>query len=174
MTPARERPPEMPAICAMAPPDWPAVRRIYEEGITTGMATFETECPDWAAWDAEHLAAPRLVAGIGEDVAGWAALMPVSPRACYRGVAEVSVYVAGAARGQGIGRKLLTTLVQGSEAAGVWTLFSSIHSDNAPSLALHAACGFRTVGRRVRIARRADGWHDTVIMERRSDIVGVD
>jgi L-amino acid N-acyltransferase YncA len=166
--------PAMLTITPMDPAQWPVVRRIYEEGIATGMATFEIESPDWAAWDAGHLAAPRLVANLGVEVVGWAALLPVSSRICYRGVAEVSVYVAGAARGHGIGRALLASLIQGSEAAGLWTLFSSVHSDNAPSLALHAGGGFRTVGRRERIARRADGWCDTVIMERRSDVVGTD
>jgi L-amino acid N-acyltransferase YncA len=161
-------------IAPMDPAHWPAVRRIYEEGMATGMATFETEAPDWAAWDAGHLAIPRLVARLGGEVAGWAALLPVSGRVCYRGVAEVSVYVAATARGFGVGRALLASLIPSSEAAGLWTLFSSIHSDNTASLALHAACGFRTVGRRERIARRADGWCDTIIMERRSDVVGID
>jgi phosphinothricin acetyltransferase len=168
---------QQPAMVAIAPMDrvhWPAVRRIYQEGIATGMATFETESPDWTAWDAGHLATPRVVACLGEEVVGWAALMPVSGRVCYRGVAEVSVYVAGTARGQGIGQALLMALIQGSEVAGLWTLVASIHSDNGPSLALHAACGFRTVGRRERIARRLDGWRDTVIMERRSDVAGGD
>jgi L-amino acid N-acyltransferase YncA len=174
VTTIRAQHPAMLTIAPMDPAHWPAVRRIYEEGIATGMATFETEAPDWAAWDARHLATPRLVAHLGEEVVGWAALLPVSSRVCYRGVAEVSIYVAGTARGHGIGRALLVSLIQGSEAAGLWTLFSSIHSDNAPSLALHAACGFRTVGRRERIARRTDGWCDTVIMERRSDVVGID
>lgn len=161
-------------IAPMDPAHWPAVRRIYEEGMATLMATFETEAPDWAAWDAGYLTAPRLVARLGEEVVGWAALLPVSSRVCYRGVAEVSVYVAATARGHGVGRALLASLIPSSEAAGLWTLFSSIHSDNAASLALHAASGFRTVGRRERIARRADGWCDTIIMERRSDVVGID
>ena len=161
-------------IAPMDPAHWPAVRRIYEEGMATLMATFETEAPDWAAWDAGHLTALRLVARLGEEVVGWAALLPVSSRVCYRGVAEVSVYVAATARGHGVGRALLASLIPSSEAAGLWTLFSSIHSDNAASLALHAASGFRTVGRRERIARRADGWCDTIIMERRSDVVGID
>lgn len=174
MTAPDERRPGSVAITPMLPAHWPAVRRIYLEGIATGMATFETECPEWAAWNAEHLAAPRLVARLGDEVVGWAALMPVSARACYRGVAEVSVYVSGRARGRGIGRALLTGLIAGSEAEGLWTLFSSIHSDNAASLALHAACGFRTVGRRERIARRPDGWRDTVNMERRSGVAGID
>ena len=174
MTSIRDQPPAMLTIAPMDPAHWPAVRRIYQEGMATGMATFETEIPDWSAWDAGHLSTPRLVARLGEEVVGWAALLPVSGRVCYRGVAEVSVYVAASTWGRGVGRALLVSLIQSSESAGLWTLFSSIHSDNAASLALHAACGFRTVGRRERIARRADGWCDTVIMERRSDVVAID
>lgn len=160
-------------ISPMQPADWPAVRRIYAEGIATGRATFDTEIPDWEAWNAGHLARPRLVARQDREVVGWAALGPVSPRPCYRGVAEVSIYVAGAAQGRGAGRMLLEALVTGSEAAGIWTLHSSIHADNSVSVRLHQRAGFRLVGRRERIARRADGWADTIIMERRSGVVGL-
>ena len=157
----------------MLPADWRAVSRIYAEGLARGNATFDTEIPEWTAWDAGHLAAPRLVARLGEDVVGWAALGPVSSRTCYRGVAEVSIYVAEAAQRRGVGRRLLEALVAASEEAGVWTLHSSIHADNSTSIALHLRAGFRVVGRRERIARRADGWADTIIMERRSAVVGI-
>ena len=160
-------------ISPMQPADWPAVRRIYAEGIATGRATFDTEIPDWEVWNAGHLARPRLVARQEGEVVGWAALGPVSSRPCYRGVAEVSIYVAGAAQGRGAGRMLLEALVTGSEAAGIWTLHSSIHADNSVSVRLHQRAGFRLVGRRERIARRADGWADTIIMERRSSVVGL-
>jgi phosphinothricin acetyltransferase len=160
-------------IAPMLPADWPAVRQIYAEGISTGRATFDTDVPEWAAWDAGHLAAPRLVARDEGNIVGWAALGPVSARPCYRGVAEVSVYVAAAAQGRGAGRKLLDALVVASEAAGIWTLHSSIHADNRVSVRLHRRAGFRVVGRRERIARRADGWADTIIMERRSGVVGL-
>ena len=163
----------MPTIEPMHPADWPAVRRIYAEGIATGRATFDTEIPDWEGWDAGHLAAPRLVAREDGAVVGWAALGPVSSRPCYRGVAEVSIYVAGSAQGRGAGRLLLEALVTGSEEAGIWTLHSSIHADNSASVRLHQRAGFRVVGRRERIARRADGWADTIIMERRSSVVGL-
>ena len=153
--------------------DWPAVRRIYAEGVATGRATFDTEIPEWEAWDTGHLPAPRLVARDAGAVVGWAALGPVSSRPCYRGVAEVSIYVARAAQGRGAGRRLLEALVTASEEAGIWTLHSSIHADNEVSVRLHQRCGFRLVGRRERIARRADGWADTMIMERRSDVVGL-
>jgi phosphinothricin acetyltransferase len=157
----------------MLPADWPAVRRIYAEGIAGGRATFETEVPDWEEWDARHLAVPRLVAREDGQVVGWAALGPVSSRPCYRGVAEVSIYVAVAAQGRGAGRILLDALVTASEAAGIWTLHSSIHADNTVSVRLHQRAGFRVVGRRERIARRADGWADTIIMERRSSVAGL-
>ena len=163
----------MVTISAMLPADWRAVSRIYAEGLARGNATFDTEIPEWTAWDAGHLAAPRLVARLGEDVVGWAALGPVSSRTCYRGVAEVSIYVAEAAQRRGVGRRLLEALVAASEEAGVWTLHSSIHADNSTSIALHLGAGFRVVGRRERIARRADGWADTIIMERRSAVVGI-
>ena len=163
----------MPTVEPMLPADWPAVRRIYAEGQATGRATFDTDIPDWEVWDAGHLAAPRLVARDEGEVVGWAALGPVSSRPCYRGVAEVSIYVAAAAQGRGAGRLLLEALVTASEAAGIWTLHSSIHADNSVSVRLHQRAGFRVVGRRERIARRADGWADTIIMERRSSVVGL-
>jgi L-amino acid N-acyltransferase YncA len=166
-------------IEAMRPDDWEAVRAIYAEGISTGLATFETQTPDWKAWDSAHLFVCRLAArvhaadGRGAMMAGWAALSPVSRRAAYRGVAEVSIYIAGWARGQGIGRALLNQLIADAEQAGFWTLQSSIFAENTASLALHRLCGFREVGRRERIAQRDGVWHDTVIMEWRSAVVGV-
>ena len=151
--------------------DWPAVQAIYAEGIATGQATFETTVPDWAAWDAARLTCCRLAARRGAALVGWATLGPVSARPVYRGVAEVSVYVAAAARGQGVGRALLAALVAASEAAGIWTLQASIFPENAASLALHAACGFRVVGRRERIAQHHGLWRDTLLLERRSDVL---
>lgn len=153
--------------------DWPAVRAIYEEGLATGVATFETEAPAWDDWNRGHLESCRLAARAESNpgklrLLGWAALSPVSRRAVYRGVAEVSIYIAAAARGQGVGKGLLQELIAQSEAAGIWTLQSSIFACNAPSLALHRACGFREVGRRERIAQRDGIWHDTVLLELRS------
>ena len=154
--------------------DWPAVRRIYAEGMGTGRATFDTTIPDWDAWNAAHRPDARLVARLDRHVVAWAALMPVSVRPCYAGVAEVSIYVAAAAQGRGLGRALLQALVEAAEGAGIWTLHSSIHADNPTSVRLHERAGFRLIGRRERIARRADGWADTVLMERRSRINGLD
>ncbi len=156
----------------MGAADAPAVLAIYAEGLATGNATLETSVPAWAAWDMAHHAAPRLVAEEGERVLGWAALSPVSARAVYRGVAEVSIYIAAAARGRGVGRALMDALVAASEAAGFWTLQASILAENAASLSLHQQAGFRILGRRERIAQREGTWRDTIILERRSPSVG--
>lgn len=159
-------------IEAMTAEDWPAVRAILLEGIATGLATFETEAPEYAAWDAAHLTAPRLVAREIDDILGWAALSPVSGRRCYAGVAEVSIYVGERWRGRGIGRLLLGELVAASEAEGLWTLQAVAFPENAASIALHERCGFRLVGRRERVARLHAEWRDTLLFERRSPIVG--
>ena len=160
-------------ITPLAAEEWPAVRAIYAEGIATGQATFETAVPDWPAWDAARLACCRLAARRGPELVGWATLGPVSARSVYQVVAEVSVYVAAAARGQGVGRALLMALVEASEAAGLWTLQASIFPENAASLALHVACGFRVAGRRQRIAQHHGLWRDTLLLERRSERVGL-
>jgi len=159
-------------IAVMQPGDWEAVARIYAEGIATGHATFEREVPSQKAWDQDHLNAPRLVARDGEAVLGWAALSPVSGRCVYGGVGEVSVYVASAARGRGVGKALLTRLIEESEREGLWTLQAGIFPENVPSLAVHRACGFREVGRRERIGQMDGRWRDVVLLERRSQRIG--
>jgi phosphinothricin acetyltransferase len=156
------------AIAAMTPEDWEDVRRIYAEGIATGNATFETEPPSWESWDAAHRKDCRLVARDGSSVVGWAALSRVSDRCVYGGVAEVSVYVADAARGRGVGRALLAELVRASEDAGLWTLQAGIFPENAASIAIHHECGFRTVGIRERLGRMGGAWRDVALLERRS------
>jgi phosphinothricin acetyltransferase len=161
-----------PIVELLTPGDWDDVRRIYLEGIADGNATFETEAPSWEKWDASHRPAPRLVARESSSTVGWAALSSVSSREAYRGVAEVSVYVAAVARGRGVGRALLSELVRRSEDSGVWTLQAGIFPENAASLALHRACGFRTVGRRERLGRLVGVWRDVMLLERRSDRVG--
>jgi L-amino acid N-acyltransferase YncA len=155
-------------IVAMRPEEWPAVRAIYEEGIATGDATFETEVPSWEAWDAAHLGEHRLVARRGDEVVGWAALVPVSGRCVYAGVAEHSVYVAASARGQGVGRELLEALIASAEHSGIWTLQSGIFPENRASLRLHEVCGFRIVGTRERIGHHQGRWRDVILLERRS------
>ncbi len=154
--------------------DWEAVRSIYEEGIATGNATFETEAPSWGKWDASHLAEGRFVARAGEAVLGWAALSPVSSRCVYAGVAEVSVYVGREYSGQGVGGALLGALVGWSEQNGIWTLQAGIFPENKASLALHKGCGFREVGRRERLGQIKGVWRDVILLERRSKVVGID
>ncbi|MBO0725183.1 MAG: N-acetyltransferase [Blastocatellia bacterium] len=161
-------------IDLMQPQDWEFVKAIYLEGIATGHATFETEAPDWERWDAGHSPQCRLVARNGGGVLGWAALSPVSKRPAYAGVAEVSVYVATTARGLGVGDALMRALIEASEARGVWTLQSGVFPENHASVALHLKHGFRELGRRERIARHHGVWRDTVILERRSSVAGVD
>jgi phosphinothricin acetyltransferase len=161
------------AVEPMRASDWPAVAGIYQQGIDTGDATFETRVPSWEAWDAGHLNAARLVAREEGRVVGWAALSPVSDRCVYGGVAEVSVYVAGSARGRGIGRRLLEALALASEEAGIWTLQAGIFPENEASLAIHRSCGFRVVGRRERLGRLAGEWRDVILLERRSRSIGV-
>ena len=157
----------------MAPPDWPAVRAVYLQGIATGNATFETEAPQWESWDAAHSAVCRLIAENADAVLGFAALSPVSARGVYAGVAEVSVYVSALARGAGVGGALLRELVRASEAAGFWTLQAGIFPENHASLRLHEKCGFRVLGLRQRVGCLAGRWRDVVLLERRSPTVGV-
>jgi phosphinothricin acetyltransferase len=166
----------------MTEADWPAVAAIYAEGIATGHATFAGRPPEsWADFCDGKLMDCAAVArgGNGGDVVGWATLAAVSDRCVYAGVAEVSVYVAGAARGRGAGTVLLRGLISRAEAAGVWTLIAGIFPENAASVALHERAGFRVVGRRERLGKmpqigpRAGEWRDVLLLERRSAVVGV-
>lgn len=152
--------------------DWPAVERIYLEGIADGNATFETESPGWEKWNTGHYAHSRLVAKENDQVVAWAALSPVSSRQVYRGVAEVSIYVAESARGKGIGKRLLAKLIRHSEQNEIWTLQAGIFPENTASIALHKSCGFREVGFRERIGQRGGRWRNTILLERRSPVVG--
>jgi phosphinothricin acetyltransferase len=151
----------------MAPADWPDVARIYAGGIDTGDATFETTVPPWSRWDADHLPQHRLVAELDDAVCGWAALSPVSDRCAYSGVAEVSVYVGSAVRGRGVGKALLTALLQSADAGDIWTVQAGIFPENTPSVRLHQHCGFRIVGTRERIGRLNGVWRDVLLLERR-------
>jgi L-amino acid N-acyltransferase YncA len=160
-------------IAAMTEEYWEAVCGIFVQGIATGNATFETTVPTWEEWDSRHLQSCRLLALSDDKVVGWAALSAVSSRHVYRGVAEVSVYVAESARGQGIGAALLEKLIEESERNAIWTLRAGILAENAASIRLHEKAGFRIVGRRERIGCLDGRWRDTVLMERRSKIVGV-
>ena len=161
------------SIGPMAEQDWPEVRKIYVQGINTGNATFEKSPPEWEAWDAGHLRACRLVARSADGVVGWAALSPVSSRCVFTGVAEVSVYVAGQARGQGVGKKLLHQLIEDSEREGIWTLQAGIFPENTASVELHKHYGFRVVGTREKLGSMDGRWRDVLLMERRSTVSGI-
>jgi len=155
------------SVRALTDDDWPAVLRIYGEGIATGNATFETEVPRREVLDARWLPGQRWVADIAGLVVGWAAASPVSTRSCYAGVAETSVYVATQFQGRGVGRTLLQRQVEAADEAGLWTLQTSVFPENIASLELHYAAGFRLVGVRERIAAHNGVWRDTVLIERR-------
>lgn len=162
-------------IRAMRDDDWNEVRAIYLEGINTGIATFEVKAPEWNIWNNAHRSNCRLVAQSSENkILGWAALSPISKRSAYQGVADMSIYIGETARGKGVGKALLTRLIEDSEQDGVWTLQSGIMAENIASIKLHLACGFRIVGRRERIGKLNGVWRDTVLLERRSTKVGVD
>jgi L-amino acid N-acyltransferase YncA len=160
-------------IGEMLQEDWGQVRDIYLEGIATGQATFQKEAPSWEEWDRGHVTECRIVARYNGKVVGWAALSPVSSRCVYVGVAEVSVYVSQSVVGKGVGSKLLYNLILKSEEQGFWTLQSSIFPENAASIKIHLKNGFRELGRRERIGKMDGVWRDTVLLERRSDRVGV-
>jgi L-amino acid N-acyltransferase YncA len=160
------------AIEQMRPIDWAEVKVIYLEGIATGHATFATDAPSWEIWDDAHLRFARLVARDGQTISGWAALSPVSRRPAYAGVAEVSVYVAASDRNAGIGHALLEALIAESEKNGIWTLQAVVFPENAATIALHFRCGFREVGRRERIGKLNNEWRDTIVLERRSALIG--
>lgn len=157
----------------LLPEHWQAVRSIYEEGIKTGNATFEKQSPEWEAWNASHLSHSRIVAITDGEIAGWAALTAVSGRCVYAGVGEVSVYVAEKFRGQKIGNALLQELIKQSEQNNIWTLQAGIFPENRGSIKIHAANGFRMIGVREKIGQMNGVWRDTVLMERRSSIVGI-
>ncbi len=154
----------------MAPDDWQAVSEIYQQGLDTNLASFQTASPDYETWNRAHLPICRIVAKAQGKVIGWAALSPVSSRPVYAGVAEVSIYIALDCHHRGVGTLLLKTLCEQSERQGIWTLQSVIMQENAASIRLHEKCGFRTVGYRERIGKDRNGlWRNTVLMEKRSD-----
>lgn len=169
-------------IIPLLPEHWPAVKAIYESGLATGNASFQTSAPPWEEWDAAHLEHSRLAALVPTDpgnaprdspIVGWAALTPVSGRCVYAGVAEVSVYVHTDSRGQGAGKALLQALITESETKGIWTLQAGIFPENTASLRLHEKCGFRLVGTREKIGQMNGVWRDTVLLERRSKTVAI-
>jgi L-amino acid N-acyltransferase YncA len=160
-------------IRSMLSSHWDKVKEIYEEGIATGNATFETAAPSWEDWDANHVKVPRLVAIENEEIVGWAALTKVSGRCIYAGVGEVSVYVSGTQRGKGIGRRLLQALISESEKNNYWTLQAGIFPENKSSIKIHEDCGFRLIGVREKIGKMNNVWRDTLLMEKRGKIAGI-
>jgi len=150
------------------------VLRIYESGIATGNATFESKTPDWESWDKAHRKDCRLIANVDSKTAGWAALSNVSSRCVYAGVAEVSIYVDAEFRGKGVGDALMSTLIRESELHGIWTLQAGIFPENSASIKLHHKHGFRTIGIKERIGKMNDDWRDVTILERRSKTIGID
>ena len=156
-------------LVAMQPEHAPDVLRIYGEGLETGYSTFNTEVPSWEEWDRNHLPHTRLVAIENNEVLGWVALLPVSSRVCYRGVAEFSIYIASRHRGRGIADQLMRAMIEESEVNGIWTLQSSTFADNLTSLRMQERHGFRQIGYRDRIASLHGFWRNTILLERRSD-----
>ena len=152
---------------------YPSVKKIYEQGLATGNSTFQTSAPEWEEWDSSHVTNSRIVGIENEVVIGWAALTPVSGRCVYAGVAEVSVYVAESFRGKGYGTTLLDALIQESEKNNLWTLQAGIFPENVSSIKMHQTLGFREVGYREKIGQLKDVWRDTVLLERRSNKVGI-
>ncbi|MGI8583500.1 MAG: GNAT family N-acetyltransferase [Chitinophagaceae bacterium] len=158
---------------SLLPEHWQAVKTIYEEGIRTGNATFEQSAPDWEEWNNSHLAHSRIVAIVDDEIVGCAALTQVSGRCVYAGVAEVSVYVAEKFWRQKIGNALLHELIKKSEANNIWTLQAGIFRENKASIKIHEANGFRVVGFREKIGQMNGVWRDTILMERRSSVIGI-
>jgi len=152
--------------------DWPLVAEIYKQGIDTGNATFQQEIPTWDEWDKGHLSICRIIAVFEKEIIGWAALSAVSGRSVYAGVAEVSVYVSANHRGQKNGTRILAKLIQESELNGIWTLQASVFPENILSIKIQENLGFRKVGYREKIGKVNNLWRDTLILERRSKVVG--
>ena len=155
-------------IRRMTEGDLPAVLAIYEEGLATGAATFETSVPTIQEWDEKHHPHLRYVYEKAGKVLGWITLSQVSAREVYKGVGEISVYIAAEVRGKGIGYALMERFIGESEKEGYWMLQSSVFKLNGPSIRLHERTGFRLVGIREKIAKRSGAWQDTLLFERRS------
>ncbi|SEM06094.1 phosphinothricin acetyltransferase [Aquimarina amphilecti] len=158
-------------ILTFSEEDWQDIAKIYKEGIDTGMATFETRIPKWEQWNQVHIGSCRLKAVLNNEIIGWAALAPVSTRDVYRGVAEISIYITSNRRNLGIGKLLLTKLIEESEKKGFWTLQAGIFSNNKASIDLHTSLGFRVIGYREKIGKLSNIWYDNTILERRSKTI---
>lgn len=153
--------------------DYPAVKNIYQQGIDTGHATFQRKAKNWEEWHNSMLSHSRLVAQENDHILDWAALSPISSRAVYSGVAEVSVYVSTSAQGKGVGQQLLSQLILSSEENGTWMLQASVFPENISSIKLHEKHDFRQVGVREKLGEMHNVWRDVVLLERRSKVVGI-
>ena len=153
--------------------DWKPVAEIYRQGIQTKKATFEKSVPPWIEWDKRHLAVCRFVAELDKKVIGWAALLPVSSRKVYKGVAETSIYVSQKFSGKGVGKLLLNAVIEESERRGIWSLQAVIFPENKSSISLYKSCGFREIGFREKIACLDGVWKNTVLFEKRSRKTGI-
>lgn len=152
--------------------DWMRVGAIYQQGINTNKATFQTCIPDYDNWNESHLKECRYVITSDNNVIGWAALSPTSSRCVYEGVCEVSIYIDNAFKGQGVGTQLLRHMIVESEKRGIWTVQAGIMKDNESSLKLHKKCGFREIGYREKVAKDSNGnWRTVILMERRSHLL---
>ena len=161
-------------IRPMQPEDGEKVIEIFEEGIAGGNATFDQRAPSWEVWDQKFFNVCRFVLETEDhEILGWAALQPVSNRDCFKGVAEISIYMKNAAQGKGFGSMLLKKLVLDSEEHQFWTLQSGIFPENEPSIIIHKKLGFREVGRREKLGQMNGVWRDIILLERRSKIVGI-
>lgn len=152
--------------------DWPRVAAIFKEGIETHNATYDRDIPSWEQWNADHFPQCRIIVDVNGEIAGWAALLPISNRYVFRGVAELSIYLSCKFINRQIGRRLLAHIIDESEKAGFWMLQSGIFPENKASLRIHEKTGFRLVGRRERIGKMDGIWRDIVLLERRSKITG--
>ncbi len=161
----------MAQIKSFSETDWPEIATIYKEGIDTGIATFETEVPSWETWNDSHIKSCRLKAVLDDKIVGWAALSPTSKREVYKGVAEVSIYITSKYRNLGIGKLLLSKLIEESEKEGFWTLQAGVFSQNITSITLHISLGFREIGYREKVGKLNDIWYDNTILERRSKLI---
>ena len=162
------------SIQPMTADSWTDVARIYESGIATKNATFESRVPDWDSWSKAHRMDCRLIALIDDKIVGWVALSNVSSRCVYSGVAEVSIYVDTFNLGKGIGDRLMNELIKESESNGIWTLKSGVFPENTASIRLHEKHSFRIIGNQERIGKMDDTWRDVLLLERRSKNVGID
>lgn len=159
-------------IREMLPDDGKRVLEIFQQGIDGGNATFDKDVPTWESWDMNFYRTCRwILENDKSEIIGWAALKPISNRDCYRGVAEISIYIDNAYQGKGLGTVLMKKLILDSEEHGFWTLQSGIFPENQVSIHLHEKLGFRIVGTRERIAEMKGNWRDVILMERRSKVV---